>query len=69
MGGEILVACKRGCPLPHGLVIYRGHIAIEDDGLFFSWTYYHQPCSCLCEMDPEWTVEGQATKEVEPRLP
>ena len=29
---------------------------------------YHQPCSCLCEMDPEWTVEGQTTKEVEPRL-
>ena len=30
---------------------------------------YHQPCSCLCEMDPGWTVEGQATEEVEPRLP
>ena len=30
---------------------------------------YHQPCSCLCEMDPGWMVEGQATMEVEPRLP
>ena len=30
---------------------------------------YHQPCSCLCEVDPGWIVEGQATKEVEPRLP
>ena len=30
---------------------------------------YHQPCSCLCKMDPGWMVEGQATKEVEPRLP
>ena len=30
---------------------------------------YHQPCSCLCETDPGWKVEGQATKEVEPRLP
>ena len=32
-------------------------------------TCYHQPCSCLCEVDPGWMVEGQATKEVEPRLP
>ena len=30
---------------------------------------YDQPCSCLCMVDPEWMVEGQATKEVEPRLP
>ena len=30
---------------------------------------YHQPCSCLCEVDPGWMIEGQATKEVEPRLP
>ena len=30
---------------------------------------YHQPFSCLCEVDPGWMVEGQATKEVEPRLP
>ena len=30
---------------------------------------YHQTCSFLYKMDPGWTVEGQATKEVEPRLP
>ena len=30
---------------------------------------YHQPCSCMCEVDPGWMVEGKATKEVEPRLP
>ena len=23
---------------------------------------YHPPCSCLCEVDPGWMVEGQATK-------
>jgi len=23
---------------------------------------YHPPCSCLREVDPEWMVEGQATK-------
>ena len=33
------------------------------------WTCYHQPCSFLCEVDPGWMVEGQETKEVEPRLP
>ena len=29
---------------------------------------YHQTCSFLYKMDPGWTVEGQATKEVEPRF-
>ena len=23
---------------------------------------YHRPCSCLCEVDPGWMVEGQATE-------
>ena len=23
---------------------------------------YHLPCSCLLKVDPEWMVEGQATK-------
>ena len=23
---------------------------------------YHPPCGCLCEVDPGWMVEGQATK-------
>ena len=25
-------------------------------------TCYPPPCSCLCEVDPGWMVEGQATK-------